>query len=179
MLRLVITIEEGYDETSEQFVAAETKVVELEHSLLSLSKWESEWEVPFLSTTDKTQEQTLSYVKAMSPREEVTDELLAHFSSADFDRINTYINKKMSATTINDSNAKKSREIVTNELIYHWMIALGIPKECEEWHLNRLLTLVKVCNIKNTPQKKMTSAQAGQQARELNAQRRAQLGTRG
>lgn len=179
MLRLNIVTVEGFDEATSQFVETETVVLNLEHSLLSLSKWESKWEIPFLGTNTKTDEQVLDYVRAMFSGEEFPEEVFSKFTPGDFDRINVYINAKMSATFFNEKQEAKSREIITAELIYYWMIALGIPFECQGWHLNRLLTLIKVCNIKNSPQKKMTRAEAGAQARELNEQRRKELGSKG
>ena len=178
MLQIEVGVD-GYDETTERFVATDTQIVELEHSLLSLSKWEAKWELPFLSTTDKTTEQTLSYIKMMFLRGNPTDELLNRFSAQNFNDINMYINAKMTATTINDRKNVPSREIVTAEVIYHWMFTLGIPLEFENRHLNHLLTLIKVCNIKNSPKEKMSRAQAGEEARRLNAERKAAIGTRG
>jgi hypothetical protein len=179
MLRLELTVVEGFDESTERFVAAESMVVELEHSLLSLSKWESRWELPFLGPQKKTMEQTLDYIRMMNLGAEFPEDIFSKFNAENFDAVNQYIDAKMSATTFNDRQDAKSREVITAELIYYWMISLGIPFECEGWHLNRLLTLIKVCNLKNAPKKKMSSAQAGQEARRLNEERRSQLGTKG
>jgi len=169
---------EGFNEATNEFVAAESETVELEHSLVSLSKWESKWELPFLSNEKKTDEQVLDYVKMMSSAP-LSEELLSKFTPEIYSAINNYINSKMTATWINDHQEAKSTEIVTSELIYYWMIALGIPFECQHWHLNRLLMLIKVCNLKNAPPKKMSRAEMQQRNRDLNAQRRAELGTKG
>jgi hypothetical protein len=179
VLRLNIVTAEGFDEVTNQFVETEVVVLELEHSLLSLSKWESKWEIPFLSTNNKTDEQVLDYIRMMFSGDEFPEKAWAKFTPGDFDQINSYINAKMSATFFNEKQNTKSREIITAELIYYWMIALGIPFECQGWHLNRLLTLIKVCNIKNSPQKKMSRAEAGMQARALNEQRRKETGSKG
>lgn len=177
MLRLTIVVVEGYDEATNQFVESETCVVELEHSLVSLSKWESRWEVPFLGSQDKTTEQTLDYVRMMFSGDEFPEAVLAKFSAGNFEEINNYVNAKMTATTFRDMRNEPNREVITAELIYYWMIALGIPFECENWHLNRLLTLIKVCNIKNAPKEKGKINVADR--RSLNEQRRKELGTRG
>jgi hypothetical protein len=179
MLRLTVTTVEGYDDSSSTFVASESVVIELEHSLLSLSKWESRWEIPFLGSESKTDEQTLDYVRCMFSGDEFPEELFSKLTQANYEEINEYINAPMSATTFNDNQNSASREVVTAELIYYWMIALGIPFECQEWHLNRLLTLVKVCNIKNAPAKKMTASAATAERQRLNELRRKETGSKG
>lgn len=170
---------EGFDDRTSEFVESDVIIIELEHSLVSLSKWESKWEAPFLSTESKTEEQVLDYIRMMNFRGDFPEEALPKFRAEDFDEINTYINARMSATWFSDRKAARSREVVTAELIYYWMIALGIPFECQDWHLNRLLTLVKVCNLKNAPKTKMTAAESASRNRELNAQRRQATGSKG
>ena len=179
MLQLVIVTAEGYDETTHEFVSADSVVLELEHSLISLSKWESKWEIPFLNNEEKTNEQVLDYVRMMFSGADFPEHVIPKMTKDHFDKVNLYINARMTATWFSDKQQPASLEIVTAELIYYWMIALGIPFECQEWHLNRLLTLIKVCNLKNAPKKKMTSADAAQRNRELNLQRRAQTGSKG
>ena len=179
MLRLVIVTAEGFDDSTSQFVEAETAVVELEHSLVSLSKWESKWEVPFLGNQKKTTEQTLDYVRMMFSGDDFPEGLLEKFSAGNFETINAYINAKMTATTFREMRSEPNREIVTAELIYYWMIALAIPFECQHWHLERLLTLIKVCNIKNAPKDKQSAVSSAIDRRSLNEQRRKELGTKG
>ena len=179
MLQLKIMTVEGYNDETHEFVAAETIVLPLEHSLVSVSKWEQKWEVPFLGDKPKTDDQVLDYVRMMFSGTEFPEHLLVKFSAENYSQINDYINAKMSATWFREESQKDTGEIVTSELIYYWMIALGIPFECQHWHLNRLLTLIKVCNIKNAPKKKLSRAEAIQQQRDLNAQRRRELGTKG
>ena len=179
MLQLKITTAEGFDEATSEFVSADGAVLELEHSLVSVSKWESKWEIPFLGSEAKTDDQVLDYVRMMFSGAEFPEQLLPHFTAENYTQINDYINAKMSATWFREVRQPPSQEVVTSELIYYWMIALGIPFECQNWHLNRLLTLIKVCNIKNSPDKKMSQREIAQQNRDLNAQRQRELGTSG
>ena len=181
MLRLVIPIApEGWDEQKEEFVEAKTQVLQLEHSLVSLSKWESKWCKPFLSSENKTEEEILDYIKFMTLTQSVNPEVYSHLTAENFKEIDRYINAPMTATTFSeDKNGKRNREIVTAELIYYWMIALTIPFECQKWHLNRLLTLIRVCNIKNQPPKKKGRRETASSYAALNAARRKQYNSKG
>lgn len=174
---------EYWDEQQETFVTkpgVKGQTLQLEHSLVSLAKWESKWCKAFLSKTDKTPEETVDYIRCMTITPNVNPELYNHLTQGNIEAVNAYIAAPMTATYLSeDKNNKGSREVVTAELIYYWMIALQIPFECQKWHLNRLLTLIKVCNIKNSPPKKMSKRDLNSRNARLNAARRKQLGTRG
>jgi len=182
MLRLTVVTEEGFDDESQRFVPAATFDLELEHSLVSLSKWESRFEKPFLTSKDKSPEELLAYLEMMCLTTEIPPEVFPKFSRDNLDELNKYINSRQTATWFNDKDQRPSRDVITSELIYYWMVAFNIPFECQFWHLNRLLTLIKVCNIKNTPPQKgrrMNRAEAMSRQNSLNAQRRAAAKSRG
>lgn len=182
MLQIMVALSpEGWDEKTEQFVDAKYQTLQLEHSLVSLSKWESKWCKAFLSKTRKTDEEVLDYVKCMTLTQNVNPEVYNHLSAKNIEDINKYIEAPMTATTFSeDRNGKGSREVVTSELIYYWMIALNIPFDpCQKWHINRLLTLIRVCNIKNSPPKKMSKREILSRNAALNAARKQQLNTKG
>lgn len=181
MLQLDIQLSpEGWDEKTEQFVEAKTQTLQLEHSLVSLSKWESKWVKPFFSKEEKSYEEILDYIKFMTISKNVNPEIYSRLSQDNIREINEYIEAPMTATTFaKDKNQTKNREIITAELIYYWMISLNIPFECQKWHLNRLLTLIRVCNIKNTPPKKMSKRDLASRNAQLNAARRKQMNTKG
>ena len=180
MLTIVVPGVEMFDEQSQEFTTRDDVTLELEHSLVSLSKWESIYEKPFLGNTDKTIDEVIGYIKVMTLTPEVPEETFQKLSEANIKAINSYIDAKMTATWFSEMpGAPKNREVITSEVIYYWMIAFNIPFECERWHLNRLFTLIRVCSIKQGKPQNMSRSQIAAQNRELNAQRRAQYNTTG
>lgn len=169
-----------FDDATQEFITIEPVTLQLEHSLISLSKWESKWEKPFLGPKEKTDEEARSYVECMNMSPEIDHEVFERLSDQNLRDINAYINAKMTATTFQDAKvAGTSRELITSELIYYWMFALTIPIDCEDWHLERLFALIKIFNVKNAPKKKTSPGDLAARNRELNAQRKAQMGSSG
>lgn len=181
MLYLHLPEVEGYDEERQEFVIIEKALtLQLEHSLVSLSKWESKWLVSFFSKKERTYEQTLDYIKCMTVTPNVKPEVYSRLTKKHIDQIYEYINAPMTATTFSkEQKARQSSETVTSELIYYWMVAYNIPFECQKWHVNRLLTLIRVCEVKNQPSKKMNKTKVAQDYAALNKARRAKLHTKG
>lgn len=181
MLQITIPKQEGWDERTQEFVDIKEQTLQLEHSLISLSKWESKWHKVFLSNKDdKTLEQTIDYIKCMTLTQNVKPEVYDRLTEEHFEIIKEYIDNPMTATYFsNMPGGKKSSEQVTSELIYYWMISCNIPFECEKWHLNRLITLIKVCDIKNQPPKKRSKRDIASQYAKINAARRQQLNSKG
>ena len=180
MLQITVPATEQWDESINEFVYAKETVLQLEHSLVSLSKWESKWCKPFLSNEEKTDEETLDYIRCMTITQNVKPEVYNCLTVDNIQQIRNYINAPMTATYFSERGpSKSSGELVTSELIYYWMIALNIPVKFEKWHINRLLTLIKVCNIKNEPPKKMSRNEILSRNAALNAARRKQLHTKG
>ena len=180
MLQITIPAFEGFDERVNEFVYYKEQTLQLEHSLISLSKWEAKWHKAFLSKTAKTTEETIDYVRCMTINKSVDHDVYSRLSNENMIEINDYIGDTMTATVIRDTQQRNGgRETVTAELIYYWMVSLGIPFECQKWHLNRLLTLIRVCTIKNQPPKKMSKTAIMRQNAALNAARRRKLHSSG
>lgn len=181
MLTITIKAAEMFDSASNKFlVNAKDQTLTLEHSLVSISKWESKWHKPFLSDTSKTLEESIDYIKCMTITQNVDPIIYRFLSKDNFEKINAYIEDPMTASWVNEAGGKKGKsETITSELIYYWMIALNIPVEFQKWHLNRLLMLIKICNAKNQPPKKMSKSEIMKRNRSLNAARRKASGSSG
>ena len=179
MLELVIPSRELYDEIKEEFLIVDGQTLRLEHSLVSLSKWESKWCKPFLSDDSKTVEESLDYIKCMTITQNVKPEVYSCITQDHIDAVIKYIESPMTATTIRNTDKTAKKEIITSEIIYYWMVTYNIPFECQKWHLNRLLTLINVCSIKNSPPKKMPKSEILSRNRVLNEARKKQYNTRG
>ena len=182
MLTLTILGEELWDEITESFLNDEsgTVTLELEHSLVSLSKWESKFEKAFLGRQEKTTEEVLAYIRMMILTPDFPEDVFSKFTPEHISQINAYIDSKQSATTFGDMPETKGRgEIVTSELIYYWMVAFNIPFEVETWHLNRLFSLIRICNVKNSKPKKLSAREIAARNHAENEKRKAELGTSG
>lgn len=180
MISIHIDSGEVYNEKTEEFIKIKEQTILLEHSLVSVAKWESKWEKAFLGSEKKTNEQMLDYIRCMTITQNVDPIIYKLISNKDLERIIKYIEAPMTATWFNEvGGAKSSREVVTAEIIYYWMISFNIPVEFQKWHLNRLLTLIKVCSIKNAPKNKMKRSEILSQNRALNQARRKSLNTKG
>lgn len=180
MLQIIVPSAELFDEVNDQFIYVKEQTLQLEHSLVSLSKWESKWKKAFLSKQDKTYEETVDYIRCMTITKNVDPNVYRCLTQENIEMINDYISDSMTATYIKeDAQTRGSREIITAELIYYWMIASNIPLEWEKRHLNRLLMLIKVCSIKSQPPKKRSKRDIMRQNAAINAARRKQLNTKG
>lgn len=182
MLTITIPAYELFNDETQEFIEEKERTIQMEHSLLSISKWESKWNKPFLvDNPKKTVEEIVDYIKCMTITKGVPDTAYLYITEQQYAEINKYISAPMTATVIRDnSNSKRNSEIMTSELIYYYMIACNIPLECEKWHLNRLMTLIQVCSIKNNPNpKKMSTKETLQSNAALNAARRKKMNSKG
>lgn len=173
VLRLTIPKTVLWNDQTQEFITIDKDIpIQLEHSLLSLSKWESKWNKPFLSATERTYEETLDYIRCMTITQNIPMEYYYALGPKEIDAVNAYISKKMTATTVRKENSTTSSRIITSELIYYWMIANGIPFECQKWHLSRLLMLIDVCVAESTPPKKRSKREIAARNAEINRKRR-------
>lgn len=180
MLKMLIKGVDYWDEAEERFIKTKDTELCLEHSLVSVSKWESKWHKHFIGNDNLTQEMLVDYVRCMTLTQNVNPEVYYAITDDQYGQIKEYISDSMTATWFSESTEKKySRDIITSEIVYYWMIALQIPFECQKWHLNRLLTLIRVCNEKNQPEKKMSQSEVMRRNREINEARRRALNSKG
>lgn len=187
MLQITIPDLDYYDEAIGEFVSIKGQTIQLEHSLISISKWESKWKIPFLDKRkEKTIDQVIDYIRCMTITQNVNPDVYKALSKSNIKEIEAYIEDPMTATWFNDAGEDKKKggkqEIITSELVYYWMTAAQIPFECQRWHFNRLLTLIRICGIKNAPpdkKKKMGRSELAAHNHALNAARRAKYHTTG
>lgn len=181
MLPITIPPVEAYDDTKEEFVILEKEqTLQLEHSLVSISKWESKWCKPFLSNEEKSIEETVDYIKCMTLTKNIRPKVYDRITDSHIRQVNAYIKAPMTATTIReDKNSKKNTRIMTSELLYYYMIAFNIPVEFQKWHLNRLITLIKVCEAESKPAKKRSDAEIRADYAAINAANRKKFKSKG
>lgn len=180
MLQLNIKGSEMFDERTNKRIYLKGTTLQLEHSLVSLSKWESKWKVPFLGNDNLTQEMSIDYIRCMTITQHVDPNVYNFLTQENLDEVRAYIEDPMTATTFRNEGKKPNRGVTTAEIIYYWMVALQIPFDpCQKWHVNRLLTLIRVCDEKNQPKKKMSKREAMSRQRSLNAARKAKYNTHG
>lgn len=182
--KIVIPDVHGWNPAIEEFVDVKGATLILEHSLVSLQKWEAKWNKPYFSKEEKTNEEVLDYIRCMTMTKDVDPLIYNYIPGETIKEIADYINAPMTATTFSGNKPEGGAKTiggdkVTAEIIYYWMIALNIPMEYRKWHLNQLITLIHVCEIKNTPPKKMSKNDIAARNKSLNAKRRAALHTRG
>ena len=180
MLQITVPSIEVWDEIHEMFINTKEQTLRLEHSLISISKWESKWHKSFLDSRNKTHEEMVDYIRCMTITQNVDPNVYFCLSKENFEEINSYIEDKHTATYFRETeNNAKRREKTTSELIYYWMISYNIPFECQTWHLNRLLTLIRVCDIKNQQVKKRSARDIANSYAAENAARKKMWNTTG
>lgn len=180
MLTITIPELEIFDSKTNTFSYRKARTIQMEHSLVAIAKWEAKWQKPFLTRDEKTTEEMIDYLCCMTITQHVGPDVFETMPATIFEQIKEYIESPMTATTIRaDPNQRPNREIITSEIIYYWMISLNIPMEYQKWHIKRLLMLIQVCNIKNSPPKKMSMQEIMKRNRELNAARLKKHGGKG
>lgn len=179
MLEIDVPASEFFDEDKEEFVQTKPVHLSLEHSLISLSKWESKYKKPFISNSEMTPDEVLDYIRFMTITRNVDPLVFQALPEEALDKIKDYISDSMTATTFADESHGGNRERITSEIIYYWMLSLNIPVEFERWHLSRLLTLIRVCEVKSSKSKKIPKAEVANKYKELNAARKKKYNTKG
>lgn len=180
MLKITVPATESFDPVTNTFYSTKEQVLSLEHSLVSISKWESKWHKPFLTRDQKTIEESRDYIRCMTLTQNVDPAVYYALTDENYRDISEYMENPMTATTFREERSgSPGREIITAEIVYYWMVALQIPFECQKWHFNKLMTLIRVCNEKNKPPKKMSKKAIMSQQRSLNAARRQRLNSMG
>lgn len=185
MITIKIPDREYYNEDTNEFISVKGPVLTMEHSLLSIRKWESKWHQPFMGKKEPTFEQMLDYFRCMTiTPKDVGIEVFHGLSAENVAELKAYIGDSMTATTFHTYPGKKKGKasgpsIITAEVVYGWMFQNGIPLECEKWHFNQLMTLIRVCAQQGGVNPKMSKKDILAQNKALNEARKAKLGTRG
>lgn len=180
MLQITIPGGEFFNEATGEFTYGKEQTLKLEHSLVSLSKWESKYHKPFLTKEEKTTEETIYYIKCMTLTQNVDPEVYTRLTVENFNQIDEYIGDPMTATRVyGDEKKGVNKEQITAELLYYWMIALQIPVEFQKWHLNRLIMLIRVCSVKNAPPKKRSAAEITKSYAQINEANRKRFNSKG
>ena len=180
MLPITVPATEVFDENLGQFLSIKEQTLTLEHSLVSLSKWESKWHKPYLTDAPKTNEETVDYVRCMTLTQNVDPNVYYCLTAQNINDIHAYINNPMTATVIPEGKkGKHSNETITSELVYYWMIKLQIPTEFQKWHLNRLITLIRLCSVKEQPPEKMSKREIMSRNAAINAANRKKYNSKG
>ena len=180
MLTIIVPNTELYDEQKNEFIQIKEQTLVLEHSLVSIAKWESKWKKSYLSSKEKTYEEIIDYIKCMTITKNVNPLIYKSLNKNALESIERYINDPMTATYFSErDNRPAGPSVITAEIVYYWMISLGVPMECQKWHFNRLIALIKVCNIKNNPGKRMSNREILTRNQALNEERKLKYNTRG
>ena len=178
MLRIIVPGGEYYDEEKNEFIYQKDQELQMEHSLISISKWEAKWKIAYNKDREKSPEEILDYFRCMTINR-VDPDVYERLTEQNINDIISYMNDPMTACYFDNDNSAKSKDVMTSEMIYYYMIVLGIPFECEKWHFNKLLALIEVCSIKNKPEKTMSRADLLRKNARLNAARKKAHHTKG
>lgn len=179
MLTIIVPESELYDERNNEFIQVKEQTIVLEHSLVSIAKWESKWKKSYISSTDKTLEEILDYIKCMTITKNVNPIIYKSLNKDALKAIKDYMDDPMTATFFSEIPSKGGKSVITAEVVYYWMISLGIPFECQKWHFNRLMALIKVCDLKQNPGKKMSRREILTRNQALNEERKRKYNTKG
>lgn len=179
MLQIILPEIRSFDERTEEFITLSPVTLKLEHSLISLHKWESKWHKSYLHSQNLSSEEVLDYIRCMSLDPNLDVKVLDRLTQSNLKQIEEYVHNPMTATTFNVKDRKRDKTIITAEVLYYYMINFGIPFECAKWHLNQLFALIQVCSLKNAPSKKTNKKETAANWAALNKARRARTGSRG
>lgn len=175
MLRIYVPKCELWDEVHEEFIRTKAYTLRLEHSLVSISKWEAKHHISFF-VTKLSGELLLSYIKCMTLNPDAPDNVYMALTNANLKAILDYINDPMTASKVSADVTRVGRDdYVTSELVYYWMTKYNIPAEYEKWHINRLIMLIRICIEKEKPPKKMTQAELYARHAAINARNKARF----